>query len=69
MRCLLYIRILCMMPECPRANAYVYCARAIANIYCILCGQIKRFNSFITVILFEVGSYRTVVGYSYRMLE
>ena len=31
-------------------------------IYCILCGQIKGFNSSITTILFEVGSYRTVVG-------
>ena len=31
--------------------------------YCILCWQIKGFNSSITTILFEVGSYRTVVGY------
>ena len=30
--------------------------------YCILRGQIKGFNSSITTILFEVGSYRTVVG-------
>ena len=30
--------------------------------YCILRGQIKGFNSSITIILFEVGSYRTVVG-------
>ena len=30
--------------------------------YCILCRQIKGFNSSITTILFEVGSYRTVVG-------
>ena len=36
---------------------------AIYNlIYCILRGQIKGFNSSITTILFEVGSYRTVVG-------
>ena len=32
-------------------------------IYCILRGQIKGFKSSITTILFEVGSYRTVVGY------
>ena len=32
------------------------------NIYCILCGRIKGFNSSIATILFEVGSYRTVVG-------
>ena len=31
-------------------------------IYCILHGQIKGFNSSVTTILFEVGSYRTVVG-------
>ena len=31
-------------------------------IYCILRGRIKEFNSSITTILFEVGSYRTVVG-------
>ena len=31
-------------------------------IYCILRGRIKGFNSSITTILFEVGSYRTVVG-------
>ena len=30
--------------------------------YCILRGQIKGFNRSITTILFEVGSYRTVVG-------
>ena len=29
--------------------------------YCILRGRIKGLNSFITSILFEVGSYRTVV--------
>ena len=34
----------------------------IAYIYCILRGQIKGFNRSITTILFEVGSYRTVVG-------
>ena len=33
--------------------------------YCILRGRIKGFNSSITTILFEVGSYRTVVGYLY----
>ena len=31
-------------------------------IYCILHGKIKGFNSSITSIFFEVGSYRTVVG-------
>ena len=31
-------------------------------IYCILRGWIKGFNHSITTILFEVGSYRTVVG-------
>ena len=30
--------------------------------YCILRGQIEGFNRSITTILFEVGSYRTVVG-------
>ena len=30
--------------------------------YCILRGWIKGFNRSITTILFEVGSYRTVVG-------
>ena len=34
----------------------------LLKIYCILHGQIKGFNSSITTILFEVGSYRTVVG-------
>ena len=30
--------------------------------YCILCGQIKGFNSSITAIMCQAGSYRTVVG-------
>ena len=30
--------------------------------YCILCGQIKGFNSSITTVMCEVGSYSTVVG-------
>ena len=30
--------------------------------YCILRGWIKEFNNSITTILFEVGSYRTVIG-------
>ena len=30
--------------------------------YCILCGRIKGFNSSITTIMCQVGSYRTVVG-------
>ena len=38
---------------------YFYCFNAD---YCILRGWIKGFNSSITTILFEVGSYRTVVG-------
>ena len=38
------------------------------SFYCILCGQIKGFNSSITAIMCQVGSYRTVVG-SYRMVE
>ena len=37
--------------------------------YYILRGRIKGFNSSITTILFEVGSYRTVVGGHYRTLE
>ena len=32
------------------------------QLYCILRGQIKGFNSSITTMLFEVGSYRNVVG-------
>ena len=32
------------------------------HIYRILRGRIKGFNHSITTILFEVGSYRTVVG-------
>ena len=31
-------------------------------IYCILRGQIKGFNSSITTIMCQGGSYRTVVG-------
>ena len=30
--------------------------------YCILRGRIKGFNSSITIIMCQVGSYRTVVG-------
>ena len=41
----------------------------LGTVYCILRGRIKGFNSSITTILFEVDSYRTVVGGSYRMLE
>ena len=37
-------------------------------LYCILRGRIKGFNSSITAIMCQVGSYRTVVG-SYRMVE
>ena len=40
---------------CEVCDIYIY-------IYCILRGQIKGFNRSITTILFEVGSYRTVVG-------
>ena len=40
----------------------------VNNIYCILRGRIKGFNSSITAIMCQVGSYRTVVG-SYRMVE
>ena len=36
--------------------------RCCNSIYCILRGRIKGFNRSITTILFEVGSYRTVVG-------
>ena len=39
----------------------------IKNLYCILRGRIKGFNSSITAIMCQVGSYRTVVG-SYRMV-
>ena len=31
-------------------------------VYCILRGRIKGFNSSITTIMCQVGSYRTVVG-------
>ena len=30
--------------------------------YCVLCGQIKGYNSSITTIMCQGGSYRTVVG-------
>ena len=30
--------------------------------YCILCGWIKQYNSSITTIMCQRGSYRTVVG-------
>ena len=33
----------------------------VSLICCIFGGRIKGFNSSITTILFEVGSYRTVV--------
>jgi len=36
--------------------------------YCILRGWIKGYNSFLTAIMCQVGSYRTVAD-SYRMLE
>ena len=46
------------------------------NTFIVLRGQIKGFNHSTTTILFEVGSYRTVVGkfknarvYSYRILD
>ena len=32
------------------------------SIYCTLRGRIKGFNSSVTTILCQVGSYRTVVG-------
>ena len=48
-------------------NILVTIAIDIAN-YCILRGRIKGFNSSITAIMCQVGSYRTVVG-SYRMVE
>ena len=35
---------------------------AINTIYCILRGWIKGFNSSITTIMCQVGSYRTVIG-------
>ena len=34
----------------------------IIELYCILRGQIKGYNRSITTIMYEVGSYRTVVG-------
>ena len=42
--------------------------KRIRLFYCILRGRIKGFNSSITAIMCQVGSYRTVVG-SYRMVE
>ena len=41
---------------------------AINVYYCILRGQIKGLNCSITIILFEVGGFRIVIGYSYRTL-
>ena len=36
--------------------------KKISRLYCILRGRIKGFNHSITTIMFEDGSYRTVVG-------
>ena len=44
----------------------VFCVVYMGN-YCVLRGRIKGFNSSITAIMYQVGSYRTVVG-SYRMV-
>ena len=38
-------------------------------IYCILRGRIKGFNSSITTIMCEEGSYRTVVGNARVIIE
>ena len=43
-------------------KVYIAIHVVIKNVYCILRGRIKGFNCSITTILFEVGSYRTVVG-------
>ena len=43
-------------------NFFMIYMNEFKNIYCILRGRIKGFNRSITTILFEVGSYRTVVG-------
>ena len=40
----------------------VYKECTLRGIYCILRGWIKGFNSSITTIMCQVGSYRTVVG-------
>ena len=42
--------------------SFVIKQEVINTIYCILRGRIKGFNRSISTILFEVGSYRTVVG-------
>ena len=43
-------------------HASAFSTQRASIFYCILRGQIKGFNGSITSILFEVGSYRTVVG-------
>jgi len=45
----------------PKQVMCEYCTH-ISKFYCILRGRIKRFNSPITTILFEVGNFRTVAG-------
>ena len=49
---------LCVNPY----KCYLQQHKKINVYYCILRGRIKGFNRSITTILFEVGSYRTVVG-------
>ena len=45
------------------SQGHVIDCKVLSSVYCILRGWIKGFNSSITTILFEVGIYRTVVGY------
>ena len=43
-------------------NKSQYFSKILRLFYCTLHGRIKGFNSSVTTILFEVGSYRVVIG-------
>ena len=50
---------------CTHTNRYIYTHVAnnyFNHFYCILHGWIKGYNSSITTIMCQGGSYRTVVG-------
>ena len=57
-----YCTIACMHAPSARNIAIKMFPLIIIANYCILRGRIKGFNRSITTILFEVGSYITVVG-------
>ena len=66
---------LCLAADKVSNNSILVVLAALIALYCIFHGRIKRFNSSITAIMCQVGSYRTVVGSyrtvvgSYRMVE